>query len=41
MATRKKTEVQTMFNRTLHRQLNIEQHELHTKLGVNRGVPEV
>ena len=37
MAQRKRTK---MIYKTLHRNLNIEQHEPHTKLGVNSDVPK-
>jgi len=37
---RKNTKRRTTIYKTLHRKLNIEQHEPHWKPGVNSGAPE-
>jgi hypothetical protein len=40
MTKRKSTKGQTTIYNTVHRKLNIEQHELHLKLGMISGAPE-
>ena len=37
---KKKRNGQIMINKTLHRNLNIEKHEPHLRLGVNTDAPE-
>jgi hypothetical protein len=41
MAIRKKDNRTKMIYKKLHRKLKIEQHEPHSKPGVNSGAPEM